>query len=483
MTSLWGVTLKLHLLKQNILLLVLIVAIHNVIAGEMIIENKLTEDKGSVITIQNKVQDANGNDCTLIKVISDLLPFEKIESPLFPVKIINKKSEVWIYLSPGEKRLYFSKSGYAKLVYDIPISTKSNKVYSMKIVGRGVDLSNALPVTLKIMPSDVNVIIDDSLSCDVSKPVMLEPKQYKIAISKSGYNTVNTIFVVSQDQVYFEYALDKESYTPDAMVCVEGGTFLMGLQTENEDGFSAKQHQVTLSSFYIGKYEITQKLWIELMGNNPSQYKGNELPVENVSWYEAIEFCNKLSVKVGLLPCYTIDKDRVDPNNENSMINNERTSIDDSLMWTISCNWSANGYRLPTEAEWEYAARGGRKSSNFIYSGSNDIGSVAWYEGNSLHPTFPKLCTHNVGTKQANELGIYDMCGNTFEWCWDWFNENYYDSSPILDPRGPVSGSSRIIRGGDFLNEGYHNTRRSSWGPTGDLYWARIGFRVSRSAK
>jgi formylglycine-generating enzyme required for sulfatase activity len=130
----------------------------------------------------------------------------------------------------------------------------------------------------------------------------------------------------------------------------------------------------------MGKHEVTQREWRELMGNNPSYFKGDNLPVENVNWYEAIEYCNKRSVKEGLAPVYR--------GSGNS----------------ITCDWSANGYRLPTEAEWEYAAKGGNKNFlTYVYAGSNTVDAVAWYGGNSTHP---------VGTKAPNDLGIYDLSGN-----------------------------------------------------------------------
>ena len=204
--------------------------------------------------------------------------------------------------------------------------------------------------------------------------------------------------------------------TPKKMIYVEGGTFQMG----STNGGSSEQpiHTVTVSSFFIGKYEVTQKEWQEVMGYNPSYSEGDNRPVEKVSWYDAVEFCNKLSEKEGLTPAYTINGNNV------------------------SCNWTANGYRLPTEAEWEYAARGGNKSRNYKYSGSDNIDDVAWYDANSDGRS------HDVGTIAPNELGIYDMSGNVWEWCWDWYGS--YSSSPSSNPRGPNSGSSRVDRGGSW---------------------------------
>ena len=230
--------------------------------------------------------------------------------------------------------------------------------------------------------------------------------------------------------------------TPANMVFVEGGSFNMG---SNDWDNEKPVHKVSVSSFYIGKYEVTQKEWRDVMGSSPSYFKGDDRPVEQVSWYDVIEYCNQRSLKEGLTPCYTIDKSRKDPNNTNSS---------DNLKWSVSVNWQANGYRLPTEAEWEYAARGGNKSRGYEYSGSNDIGSVAWYDVNSYYKgqKHPDYGTHKAGTKAANELGIYDMSGNVWEWCWDWYDSGYYGKSQSSDPIGAGSGSYRVVRGGSWYD-------------------------------
>jgi formylglycine-generating enzyme required for sulfatase activity len=215
-------------------------------------------------------------------------------------------------------------------------------------------------------------------------------------------------------------------YTPEdypgeeiPMVFVGGGTFTMGCTAEQgTDCYDREKpaHEVTVRDFYIGKYEVTQAEWKAVMGRNPlfhkSNFEGDNLPVERVSWNDAQEFIRKLNTMTG------------------------------------------KNYRLPTEAEWEYAARGGSQSRGFKYSGSNSIGDVAWYSENSGSKTHP------VGTKRANELGIYDMTGNVWEWVQDWFGG--YSSGSQTNPVGPSSGSDRVFRGG-------------SWSPVaGD---ARVSFR------
>ena len=187
------------------------------------------------------------------------------------------------------------------------------------------------------------------------------------------------------------------------MVAVEGGTFTMGATSEQgSDAWDDEKpaHKVTLSDYYIGQTEVTQALWEAVMGGNPSRRIGDNLPVEQVSWNDCQVFIQKLNQLTG------------------------------------------KQFRLPTEAEWEYAARGGRKSRGYKYAGGNNIGSVAWYDdnsGNEMHP---------VATKQANELGIYDMSGNVWEWCSDWYGD--YTSSSQSDPQGPSSGSDRVGRGGGY---------------------------------
>ena len=199
----------------------------------------------------------------------------------------------------------------------------------------------------------------------------------------------------------------------DSMVKVEGGTFTMGATSEQgSDPYSDEYpaHQVTLSDFMIGKTEVTQELWQAVMGRNPSEFKGSDLPVEKVSWKDCQEFIKKLNSLTGLQ------------------------------------------FRLPTEAEWEYAARGGNKSKGYKYSGSNDIESVAWYDSNSSSKT------HAVATKSPNELGLYDMSGNVWEWCSDWYGD--YSSGSQTNPKGPSSGSYRVGRGGSW-GSGARNCRVS----------------------
>ncbi|MFA5498227.1 MAG: SUMF1/EgtB/PvdO family nonheme iron enzyme [Candidatus Cloacimonadia bacterium] len=213
---------------------------------------------------------------------------------------------------------------------------------------------------------------------------------------------------------------------PDNFVFVEGVCIALD---ERPQGLPS-----LISSFYISKYQLTQKEWVEVMGNNPSGRRGDNLPVEKISWYDTIDYCNKRSVKGGLTPCYSIDGD---------------TNPSDWSSGKVECDWDANGYRLPTNAEWEFAAGGGNKSRGYVYSGSDNLDEVGWFDENSgdeIHP---------VGQKMPNELGLYDMSGNVAEWCWDWYDEKYLYKAPIKDPKGPESGDARVTRGGNCTHDEY----------------------------
>jgi formylglycine-generating enzyme required for sulfatase activity len=232
---------------------------------------------------------------------------------------------------------------------------------------------------------------------------------------------------------------------PSNMALIPSGTFQMGNENGNRD--ESPVHTVTVKAFYIGKYEVNQKEYTAIMGKNLSGFKGDNLPVENVSWYDAVEYCNRLSVKEGLQPAYHGEKD------------------------DISCDFTASGYRLPTEAEWEYAAYGFRK---FEYSGSETADTVGWYNANSGG------VTHDTGTKIANGMGLFDMSGNVAEWCWDWYVP--YNINNQNNPSDILVSRTRVVRGGGWGNNGWNLriTARSHHAPATQN--SSVGFRVARSA-
>jgi len=209
------------------------------------------------------------------------------------------------------------------------------------------------------------------------------------------------------------------------MILVEGGTFMMG----DSDAIDADPvHHVTVNGFMIGKYEVTQKEWQTVMGNNPSHFKGDDLPVEIVSWNDVQEFLIKLN------------------------------------------RLSGKEYRLPTEAEWEFAARGGNSSKGYQYAGSDDVGEVAWYNVGKIYP---------VGLKKANELGLYDMSGNVLEWCSDWYGK--LGEAAVTNPIGPIKGSYRVLRGGGCIIDAVYCRPAFRYYFPPDTRSGVVGFRLAVS--
>lgn len=302
---------------------------------------------------------------------------------------------------------------------------------SVKVTGN-VDYTVTVPEAFRSWISGESAKVAQTHNFAISENEELEAREGYIVFA--GGTLKDTVYVVQAGVVSkdFTETVSGVSNVSFDMVYVKGGTFQMGVTSEQGDDaydYEKPVHSVTLSDYYIGKHEVTQGLWKAVMGSNPSNFaNGDNYPVETVSWNDVQEFLSKLNQLTG------------------------------------------KKYVSPTEAQWEYAARGGEKSQGYKYSGGNDIGKVAWYNGNS------KSSTHPVGTKKANELGIYDMSGNVDEWCQDWYDD--YSSEAETNPTGPESGSLRVMRGGSWTDDAGHCrvSNRGGHSPGNRYYY--YGFRL-----
>lgn len=301
-------------------------------------------------------------------------------------------------------------------------------------------LSNLTTVTLDCNAPQAQIWVDGTALGTVSAVKQLSYGTHQVLLRAEDFNDFTGNITVTDAARAFKFTMTekegaKRTFTVKGvnftMVPVAGGTFRMGATAEQNSPGNAEKpvHSVTLSSYYIGVTEVTQALWEAVMGKNPSYFKGADLPVEQVSWEDCQTFIRKLNALTG------------------------------------------QTFRLPTEAEWEYAARGGGKSKGYQYSGSNNLGEVAWYDDNSGSKT------HAVGTKRANELGLYDMSGNVWEWCQDWYGS--YSSSAQTNPQGASSGSYRVNRGGSWSSyaRGCRVANRNSLSPGFRCYY--LGLRLA----
>jgi len=258
----------------------------------------------------------------------------------------------------------------------------------------------------------------------------------------------------------FSFALDAGN-----LVLIDGGKFIMGSPAgETGREGNERQREVTVSSFFMGKFELSQAEYEKLMGKNPSFFKGANLPVEQISWFEAVEFCNALSVKEGFAPAYTISGS--------------------ASKQTVQWDHAANGYRLPTEAEWEYACRAGTTTP--FNTGDNLTSEQANYDANRPYKNFPEGTSRQetmpVGSFLPNPLGLYDMHGNVGEWCWDW-NSVYHVEPDLFNPTGAASGLYRVFRGGAWnLSANFTRTARRG-GANPVSRWAHIGIRLVRNVE
>ena len=418
-------------------------AISSVFAQKLTVESfKLA---GSDLTAQTQPRkDTNNYNCAVVKVlfVGDIIDFGgNIVKP-----VVKYTNETWVYMPQRSRQLKITTKDYLPLMvtfedYGVD-KLESNRTYVLTLVGNSQQQAQqSQTLTIRYSPSIATVLVDNKMvngsngvaqttlpvgqhsyivACNgyESEEGMVKlkasaPSNLQITLSKEAMATQQS--TVTQPAVAQRHVVQAPVTNGDNisipvkngvsidMVRVEAGTFVMGATPEMESPYDWEKptHQVTLTNdYYIGKYEVTQNLWKAVMGKNPSKFKGDNLPVEQVSWNDCQKFISKLN------------------------------------------NITGKTFRLPTEAEWEYAARGGKKNRGYQYSGSNNLSDVAWYVGNSWSKT------HAVGSKQANELGIYDMSGNVWEWCQDWYGK--YSSSSHTNPTGANSGSDRVFRGGGW---------------------------------
>ncbi|MDY0281863.1 MAG: SUMF1/EgtB/PvdO family nonheme iron enzyme, partial [Salinivirgaceae bacterium] len=334
----------------------------------------------------------------------------------------------------GSYSLQLTKTGYGTITKTITITE-----------GKTAEINETLPagiaVTITSTPTGAELYVDGSRVGTTPYTATLGFGSHSIKLI-NGKKVVEESIAISQSgKTRFEYNVSElGNFTETTsnlnleMVAVRGGTFQMG-DTFGDGGSDEKPvHSVTVSDFYMGKYEVTQAQWRAIMGSNPSRFSGcDNCPVEQVSWNDVQEFIKKLNAKTG------------------------------------------KKYRLPTEAEWEYAARGGVEThgrASHKYAGSNTLNDVAWYADNSNSKTHP------VGGKKPNELGIYDMSGNVWEWCNDWYDNNYYGSSPSNNPQGASSDSFRVDRGGSWISSASSCRVADRGIYTPDDGYGNIGFRL-----
>jgi formylglycine-generating enzyme required for sulfatase activity len=375
-------------------------------------------------TAGTTVIDQNGNKCALIKVETTLKGFTFDAGTLGVVKTENHVGEVWVYVPEGVKRLSIFHEDYMPIRdYDLGMMLRRARTYVLRLSASQQQAAEEAPtsqfVIFQVSPANATIELNGEILPvhNGSATKMMPFGSYDYRVQAPDYMPqAGKVVVDDPKQPHVVSALLRREgedrlvtvgSVTFTMIPVKGGTFQMGA-TKEQTGEARKDekpvHTVTLDNFQIGETEVSQALWREVMGSNPSTYKGNDLPVTNITWEDCQEFIKKL---------------------------NERTG---------------KQFRLPTEAEWEFAARGGTASKGYMFSGSDEVRSVAWHNRDSNRDR------HNgpyaIKSKDPNELGIYDMSGNVNEWCQDWFGD--YTADPQTNPQGPATGKEHVYRGGSW---------------------------------
>ena len=373
------------------------------------------ETDKTAISDKTKMIDQNGLLCALIKVKTPLQRFSFDVGSLGIIKTEQHKGEIWVYVPEGVKRITISHQQYGVLRdYDLGLTIKRGKTYHLQLKHKESSVKSSWAIDFSSNPSMADVYLDGKLIGKTPTIIQdLKPGVHQYRIVISDYAEVAGRLDYKKDKPLKLFADLNKIKSPVVtvgnvsfnMVFVEGGTFMMGATKEqsNPEDNEKPVHQVMLSPYYIAETEVTQQLWETVMGSNPSFAKDPNCPVNEVSWNDCQLFVEKLNQKTGLV------------------------------------------FRLPTEAEWEYAARGGNKSQGYQYSGDNDLKAVGWYRDNIGYPSGPY---HNVKSLAPNELDLYDMCGGVWEWCQDRMGN--YPAFDQINPTGAPTGEERVIRGGSW---------------------------------
>jgi len=430
-------------------------------------------DGSGLVDIAYSLFDANGDLCTVSLALADGIDADYSYNPDPAnlsgdigegIAIGTNKEILWNALAEG---ITFDGSQYRlKVIAD----DETNPQVATPVIDPPSGTFDS-PIEATISCATANAVIRYTIDGSEPGPSSV---LYTEAISISSPSTLKARAFCQDWQPSETAVAVYEGFMPDGFVLIPGGTFTMGDTRGGGYSDELPTHSVTLNSFYLGTYEVTQAEYAQFMQPGSSWTSsyglGDSYPAYYVSWYAILKYCNLRSMAEGLTPVYSVSGS-TNPANWGTVPTSDNTTWNAAI-----CNWNANGYRLPTEAEWEYAARGATNTPDYLYSGSDDINAVAWYSGNNS-PNGSKP----VGTKAPNGLGLYDMSGNVYEWCWDWYGSSYYSSSPGSNPTGPASGSSRVLRGGFWsIRADYCRVAlRNNSSPLISYY--SIGFRLCRA--
>lgn len=410
-------------IHPRIVSVLLLLAISNTCVAQEIKVTDFFLDQSDMTANQQgtMVFDQNGEKCALFKIITTGTDFRFDVGSLGIRKVEQKPGEIWLYVPFGVKKIKLNHQKYGYCEYPIGMAIEKARTYIMKLYTKAVTegtTDNFGQITVNSDPEGAEVYLD-GINVGFT-PYFFEyiiPGTHKVSLRKVGYydaessvdiklrenSIIDETMVKSCDIIRLPERIDITTKNITfSLVKVVGGSYLMGATSEQSKARvdESPVHKVTLSDYYIGETEVTNALWAAIMGSNPSNSSFNEpdMPVNNVSWHDCQKFINRLSSLTGL------------------------------------------SFFLPTEAQWEFAARGGNKSRQYIYAGGNNPKDVSWYKKNSGDKI------KRVKGKSPNELGLYDMSGNVWEWCSDWYAP--YKNDTELDPIGPTSGSKRVNRGG-----------------------------------